>query len=79
MTVDSLLCDNSSLPVPAGTAIEDTFTPEEIAIPVKCKLHPWMKSHLAVFKHPLFAITGKDGGVELNDLPPGHIHAEALA
>lgn len=51
--------------------IEDTFTREEIAIPVKCNVHPWMKSYAAVFKHPFFAITGKDGSFELNGLPPG--------
>jgi len=56
---------------PPGIAIEDTFTREEIAIPVKCNGHPWMKSYVAVFKHPFFAITGKDGSFEMNDLPPG--------
>ena len=24
-----------------------------MAIPVKCNVHPWMKSYIAVFKHPL--------------------------
>jgi len=52
--------------------IEATFGREEIAIPVKCNIHPWMKGYIAVFKHPYFAVTGKDGGFVLKDLPPGN-------
>jgi plastocyanin len=37
---------------PAGTTLEETFAREEIAIPVKCNVHPWMRSYIAVFKHP---------------------------
>src|SRR3984893_3257601 len=56
---------------PPGTRVEDTFTREEIAIPVKCNVHPWMRSYVAVFKHPYFVVTGKDGSFDLNGLPPG--------
>ncbi|HYK90576.1 MAG TPA: carboxypeptidase regulatory-like domain-containing protein [Acidobacteriota bacterium] len=61
---------NKSQP-PGMPPIEATFAREEIAIPVKCNVHPWMKSYIAVFKHPYFAVTGKDGGFELRNLPPG--------
>jgi plastocyanin len=56
---------------PPGTKMEETFAREEIAIPVKCNLHPWMKSYIAVFKHPFFAVTAKDGSFDLSNLPPG--------
>jgi plastocyanin len=56
---------------PPGTRVEDTFTREEIAIPVKCNVHPWMHGYVAVFKHPYFVVTGKDGSFDLNGLPPG--------
>lgn len=56
---------------PPGASVDDTFTREEIAIPVKCNLHPWMHGYIAVFKHPYFAVTGKDGSFHLSDLPPG--------
>ncbi len=60
-----------------GAPIEETFTREEIAIPVRCNVHPWMRSYIAVFKHPYFAVTGKDGSFDLKDLPPGTYTLEA--
>jgi hypothetical protein len=56
---------------PPGVPLELTFAREEIAIPVKCNVHPWMRGYIAVFKHPYFAVTGQDGSFELKDLPPG--------
>ena len=56
---------------PPGTKMEDSFAREEIAIPVKCNVHPWMRGYIAVFKHPFFAVTGKDGSFDLSNLPPG--------
>jgi plastocyanin len=57
---------------PPGTPMEQTFAREEIAIPVKCNVHPWMRGYIAVFKHPFFAVTGKDGTFEIKNLPPGN-------
>jgi len=54
-----------------GSKLDEAFTREEIAIPVKCNLHPWMHGYVAVFKHPYFAVTGKDGSFDLSNLPPG--------
>jgi plastocyanin len=56
---------------PHGAPLEQTFAREEIAIPVKCNVHPWMRGYIAVFKHPYFAVTDKDGKFEVKDLPPG--------
>jgi plastocyanin len=56
---------------PPGSKMEDSFAREEIAIPVKCNVHPWMRGYIAVFKHPYFAVTGKDGSFDLGNLPPG--------
>lgn len=56
---------------PHGMAVEETFTREEIVIPVKCNIHPWMRAYIAVFKHPFFAVTDKDGSFDLKNLPPG--------
>ena len=51
---------------------EATFGREEISIPVKCNIHPWMKGYIAVFKHPFFAVTGKDGRFVLKNVPAGN-------
>ena len=57
---------------PPGTKLEEAFAREEISIPVKCNVHPWMRGYIAVFKHPFFAVTGKDGAFDLSNLPPGN-------
>jgi len=54
-----------------GTTVDESFPREEVAIPVKCNVHPWMRSYVAVFKHPYFMVTGKDGSFDLSNLPPG--------
>jgi hypothetical protein len=54
-----------------GSKIDESFPRQEIAIPVKCNLHPWMRGYIAVFKHPYFVVTGKDGSFDLGNLPPG--------
>ena len=56
---------------PPGSKMEEAFAREEVAIPVKCNVHPWMRGYIAVFKHPYFAVTGKDGVFDLSNLPPG--------
>jgi len=40
-------------------------------IRVKCELHPWMRSVLAVFKNSHHAITDSNGDFTLPNLPPG--------
>jgi plastocyanin len=62
---------------PGAAAIDDSFARAELAIPVKCNVHPWMKSYIFVFKHPYYAVTGKDGKFELKGLPPGTYTIEA--
>jgi len=66
---------NMSQP-PGSPPIEQTFAREEI-IPVKCNVHPWMRGYIAVFKHPYFAVTDKNGGFELKDVPAGEYTIQA--
>jgi plastocyanin len=62
---------------PPGSKAEETFAREEIAIPVKCNIHPWMRGYVAVFKHPFFAVTRKDGSFDLGGLAPGNYTIKA--
>jgi plastocyanin len=48
-----------------------SFARQEIMIPVKCNVHPWMRSYINVVAHPFFAVTGDDGTFTLKGLPPG--------
>lgn len=48
-----------------------TFPRQEIMIPVKCNIHPWMRAYIGVVSHPFFAVTGDDGTFTIKGLPPG--------
>jgi plastocyanin len=61
---------NESQP-PGAPAINQSFARPEVAIPVKCNVHPWMKAYIAVFDNPYYAITGKDGSFTIKNVPPG--------
>ena len=56
---------------PPGVPLEQVFAREEVAVSVKCNIHPWMRSYIAVLKNPYFAVTDKNGRFEIKDLPPG--------
>ena len=57
----------------AGTGGHDarSFARQEVMIPVKCNVHPWMRSYIGVVGHPFFAVTGDDGTFTIKGLPPG--------
>jgi len=61
---------NQSQP-PGAPPFEQDFARQEIAIPVKCNIHPWMKMYIAVFANPYFEVTGKDGSFAIKNVPPG--------
>ena len=58
---------NKSQP-PGAPPFEESFDTPEM-IPVKCNVHPWMRSYLAVVKGP-YAVSSDDGSFSLN-LSPG--------
>jgi plastocyanin len=61
---------NASLPRRGATRDVRLDRPE-VGVSVRCDLHPWMQSWLAVVDHPYFAVTGADGAYALRDVPPG--------
>ncbi|HVB33315.1 MAG TPA: carboxypeptidase regulatory-like domain-containing protein [Patescibacteria group bacterium] len=63
---------------PAGSApIVKTFPRAELAIPVRCNIHPWMQGFIFVFDNPYFAKTSDDGTFTIKNVPPGTYTVEA--
>jgi plastocyanin len=56
---------------PGARPITQTFAHQEIAIQVKCNVHPWMKAYVAVLSNPYFQVTGEDGSFDIKNVPPG--------
>lgn len=60
---------NKSQP-PGSPAIDTTWTAPEVAIPVKCNIHPWMHGYMAVVKGPN-AVSDEKGSYTIEGVPPG--------
>jgi hypothetical protein len=60
-----------------GMETKKSFPNPEVMIPVKCDVHPWMRSYIGVQAHPYAAVTGEDGSFSLKGLPPGTYELEA--
>ena len=67
---------NESQP-PKGEKKMKSFARQEVMIPVKCNVHPWMRAYIGVVSHPYFAVTGGDGTFTIKNLPPGTYTIEA--
>lgn len=51
--------------------IEVTLDKAEGMFPIKCDVHPWMRSYAAVVDNPYFDVTEKDGKYKIEGLPAG--------
>jgi hypothetical protein len=68
----------SNVAQPQGTPPREfSFRKPEVAIPLVCDVHAWMRSNVAVVPHPCFAITGADGAFTIKGLPPGKYTVQA--
>ena len=54
-----------------------TFSKTQIASAIKCDIHGWMESYVAVLPHPCWAITKADGTFEISEVPPGSLKLAA--
>jgi hypothetical protein len=63
---------------PGAPPIDYQFPRQEIMLPVKCNIHPWMRSYISVVDHPFFAVTAADGTFTIKGLPPGTYTVEAV-
>src|SRR5580698_1951000 len=60
---------NKSQP-PGAPPIETSWKNEEVAIPVKCNIHPWMHGYFVVVKGP-YATTHDKGSYTIQNVPAG--------
>jgi len=56
---------------------DKTFDKPEVAVHVKCDVHPWMTSWVGVVDNPYYAVSGDDGAFSIDKLPPGKYTLEA--
>ncbi len=54
-----------------GQVDEVKFTTAEMAMKIKCDVHPWMGAWAHVMTHPFFATSGADGSFKISGLPAG--------
>lgn len=62
---------------PSLTETDTVFNKPEPLFPVKCDVHPWMKTYVAVMTHPYFAVTDASGAFKVEGLPAGTYEVEA--
>ncbi len=60
---------NKSQP-PGSAPFDVSWKAEEIAIPVKCNIHPWMHGFIAVVKGP-YGTSDENGSYTIDNVPPG--------
>ncbi len=66
---------NRSQP-PGAQPIVQSWKAEEVAIPVKCNIHPWMHGYHVVVKGP-YAVTDGNGSYTIENVPPGNYTVSA--
>ncbi len=54
-----------------GMQFDQVFTVNEIMVPFKCDVHPWMKAFGAVMTHPFFDTTDNTGVFKISNVPAG--------
>ncbi len=57
--------------MPGGQPLDVTWASEEVPVPVKCNVHPWMQAYIVVVKGP-YGVTDDSGSFKLENLPPGN-------
>ncbi len=60
---------NKSQP-PGSPLFDVSWKAEEVAVHVKCNIHPWMSGYMAVVKGP-YGRSDNSGSFTINNVPPG--------
>ena len=61
---------NQTITPGADKTIKD-LKAQPLPLVLQCNIHPWMSGRLAVYDHPYFAVTDKDGNFEIKKAPAG--------
>ena len=61
---------NKSQP-PGAQPIDASWPAQEVAIHVKCNIHPWMSGYMVVVKGP-YGVSDEKGSYKIDNLPPGN-------
>jgi hypothetical protein len=61
---------NKSQPTGAPPIVT-SWKGEEVAVPIKCNIHPWMHGYHAVVKGP-YAVSDEKGSYTIDKVPPGN-------
>jgi Carboxypeptidase regulatory-like domain len=62
---------NEGQPVQGMVAEKTLDKPELTPFKIKCDVHGWMKSYMAVMPHPFYAVSQMNGQFTIPNLPPG--------
>ena len=62
---------NEGQPVQGMVSTKKFDKAEITPFKVKCDVHGWMKSYMAVMPHPFFAVSQTNGSFTIANLPPG--------
>ncbi len=68
---------NRSQP-PGAPPIVQSWKAPEVAIPVKCNIHPWMHGYHVVVKGP-YAMTDDSGNYTIENVPAWQLYRHFLA
>jgi hypothetical protein len=64
------LSSGSEMEIKAKPCKDSEFGKEEL-LNINCDIHKWMTAKVAVFDHPYYAVTDKDGKFEIKNAPAG--------
>lgn len=63
---------NEGQPVQGMVSTKKFDKPELTPFKVKCDVHGWMKSYMAVMPHPFYSVSQMNGTYTIANLPPGN-------
>jgi plastocyanin len=62
---------NEGQPVQGMTSTKKLDKVEMTPFKIKCDVHGWMKSYMAVMPHPFYSVSQSNGTFTISNLPPG--------